>query len=68
VIHHGGAPIKYSPGGKSIAIASAARESRTFNGVDYIMEEAITGDYALVKVLFSAFSHHRRTKPTPPAI
>eukprot|EP00047_Mylnosiga_fluctuans_P002162 m.223410 g.223410 ORF g.223410 m.223410 type:complete len:508 (-) comp10923_c0_seq1:67-1590(-) len=49
VIHLGGAPIKYNPGGKGIAIASQPREARQFNGQDYIMEEAITGDYALVK-------------------
>jgi 3-oxoacid CoA-transferase len=49
VIQTGGAPIKYHPGGKDIAIASQPREARNFNGVDYIMEEAITGDYALVK-------------------
>ncbi|XP_052273538.1 succinyl-CoA:3-ketoacid coenzyme A transferase 1, mitochondrial-like isoform X1 [Dreissena polymorpha] len=48
LIHEGGAPIKYSPDG-GIAIASEMRESREFNGRNYIMEEAITGDFALVK-------------------
>lgn len=28
---------------------SAAREQRDFNGRHYIMEEAITGDFALIK-------------------
>ncbi|XP_077969705.1 succinyl-CoA:3-ketoacid coenzyme A transferase 1, mitochondrial-like [Styela clava] len=48
LIHIGGAPIKYCADG-SIAVASQPRESREFNGKDYVMEEAITGDFALVK-------------------
>jgi len=48
LIHEGGAPIKYNPD-KTIDIASQPRESRNFNGRDYIMEEAITGDFSLVK-------------------
>ena len=39
---------KYAPDG-SIAEPSEPRESRKFNGKEYIMEEAITGDFALVK-------------------
>ncbi len=54
-IHTGGVPIKYGPGGKTIAVASAPREARNFNGVNYIMEEAITGDFALVKVCALCF-------------
>ena len=46
--YSGGSPIRYGPGGK-VAQQSIPRESRNFNGSDYIMEEAITGDYALVK-------------------
>ncbi|CAL8108514.1 unnamed protein product [Orchesella dallaii] len=48
LIHEGGAPIKYTNNGK-VEILSEERESRQFNGRDYIMEEAITGDFALVK-------------------
>ncbi|GAB6032759.1 Succinyl-CoA:3-ketoacid coenzyme A transferase 1, mitochondrial [Chamberlinius hualienensis] len=48
LIHDGGAPIKYGAG-KKVALASEPRESRIFNGVEYILEEAITGDYAIVK-------------------
>ncbi|CAH1777573.1 unnamed protein product [Owenia fusiformis] len=48
LVHEGGAPIKYNSDG-SIAIASEPREHREFNGRHYIMEEAITGDFALVK-------------------
>ncbi|ORX82361.1 succinyl-coa:3-ketoacid CoA transferase [Basidiobolus meristosporus CBS 931.73] len=49
-IQHGGVPIKYSNDGKRTpVIVSQPREAREFNGVNYIMEEAITGDYALVK-------------------
>lgn len=32
-----------------IDIASSPRQVQQFNGIDYIMEEAITGDYALIK-------------------
>lgn len=48
LIQEGGAPIKYNSDG-SINIASEPREVRQFNGRNYIMEEAITGDYALIK-------------------
>merc|ERR1712121_129947 len=48
LVHEGGSPIKYSADG-SVDIQSAPRESRIFNGRDYIMEEAIPGDYALIK-------------------
>ncbi|KAA0166607.1 hypothetical protein FNF27_02173 [Cafeteria roenbergensis] len=49
LIHEGGFPIKFRPGGKEVEIASKPRESRSFGGRDYIMEESITGDFALVK-------------------
>lgn len=49
VIHEGGAPNRYKQGGGEIEIASKARESRQYNGIDYILEEAITGDVALIK-------------------
>ena len=47
-IYLGGSPIRYGSDGK-IVLQSTPRESRNFNGTDYIMEEAITGDFALVK-------------------
>lgn len=48
LVHEGGSPIQY--GGKGeIVKQSSPRESRTFNGNNYIMEEAITGDFALIK-------------------
>ena len=48
LVHEGGSPIKYNKEGK-IEIPSDPREHRIFNGRNYIMEEAITGDFALVK-------------------
>ncbi|XP_041976426.1 succinyl-CoA:3-ketoacid coenzyme A transferase 1, mitochondrial [Aricia agestis] len=48
LIQEGGAPIKYTKDGK-IDIPSSPRQVQQFNGKDYIMEEAITGDFALVK-------------------
>lgn len=57
VIQEGGFPIKYkeaapdAPKGTplEVEISSKPRESRNFNGKDYIMEEGITGDFSLVK-------------------
>ncbi|KAK3809256.1 MAG: succinyl-CoA:3-ketoacid-coenzyme A transferase 1 [Benniella sp.] len=40
--------IKYGPDGQPL-IRSKPREVREFNGRKYIMEEAISGDYSLVK-------------------
>merc|ERR1711899_690867 len=48
LVHEGGSPIKYAQDG-SIIIHSKPREERVYNGRNYIMEEGITGDYALVK-------------------
>ncbi|KAK3566116.1 hypothetical protein QTP86_026015 [Hemibagrus guttatus] len=48
LIQEGGSPIKYNPDG-SIAIASQPREVREFGGRHFVMEKAITGDFALVK-------------------
>ncbi|KAK2504496.1 hypothetical protein MC885_001118 [Smutsia gigantea] len=44
----GGAGIKYSKD-RSIAIASKLRDVREFNGQHFILEEVITGEFALVK-------------------
>jgi len=49
VIQDGGFPIKFKENSKDIEIASKPRESRQFNGRTYLMEESITGDFALVK-------------------
>ncbi|KAI4461888.1 ketoacid-coenzyme a transferase [Holotrichia oblita] len=48
LVHEGGAPIKYGKDGK-VEIPSLQRQAQMFNGKPYIMEEAITGDYALIK-------------------
>ncbi|KAK6056588.1 3-oxoacid CoA-transferase, A subunit [Cooperia oncophora] len=50
LIQEGGAPIKYSKTEKGkVEIASPAKETRAFNGYNYVMEEAIWGDFALIK-------------------
>ncbi|GIX96999.1 succinyl-CoA:3-ketoacid coenzyme A transferase 1, mitochondrial [Caerostris darwini] len=48
LVQEGGAPVKYNSDG-SIALASESKEVRQINGRDYILEEAITGDFALIK-------------------
>jgi len=48
VVDKGGMTVRYNPDG-SIAHKSEPRHRRHFNGVGCIMEEAIRGDYALVK-------------------
>ncbi|XP_065657479.1 succinyl-CoA:3-ketoacid coenzyme A transferase 1, mitochondrial isoform X2 [Hydra vulgaris] len=47
-IHRGGIPIQYNRDG-TVKIASLPKEHRIFNGRNYIMEEAIFGDFALIK-------------------
>jgi 3-oxoacid CoA-transferase subunit A len=44
----GGLPWRYAADG-SVAVASPPKEVRTFDGVDHILEHAITTDYALVR-------------------
>lgn len=48
VIQEGGFPIKFNKDG-TVAIASEPRETRVFDNRVYLMERAITGDYALIK-------------------
>ncbi|XP_071036379.1 succinyl-CoA:3-ketoacid coenzyme A transferase 1, mitochondrial [Parasteatoda tepidariorum] len=48
LVEEGGVPLKYNPDG-SIALASESKEVKEFNGRSYLLEEAITGDFALIK-------------------
>uniref|UniRef100_A0A2K5BUU1 Succinyl-CoA:3-ketoacid-coenzyme A transferase n=1 Tax=Aotus nancymaae TaxID=37293 RepID=A0A2K5BUU1_AOTNA len=48
LVQEGGSPIKHNKDG-SVATASKPREVREFNGQHFILEEVITGDFALVK-------------------
>src|SRR6201996_2502716 len=47
-VSDGGLPLKYAADG-SVAKASPKKETREFHGKLHVMEEAITGDYAIVK-------------------
>lgn len=47
-IADGGLPMRYGPGG-TILKASDRKETRIFDGREYVLELAITGDYAVVK-------------------
>ncbi len=47
-INEGGLPIRYAPDG-TVAKPSEKKESREFDGRTYVLEPAITGDYAIVK-------------------
>ncbi|KAL4460814.1 hypothetical protein ABPG74_016286 [Tetrahymena malaccensis] len=49
LIEQGGFPIKYKQGSHEPEIVSAPKERRNFNGKEYILEETIFGDFALVK-------------------
>ncbi|MDL9980133.1 CoA transferase subunit A [Microbacterium candidum] len=46
-VAEGGLPRRYAPDG-TIAVASPAKDVRSFGGRDYVLEEAITTDFALV--------------------
>jgi 3-oxoacid CoA-transferase subunit A len=48
LVGDGGLPWRYNPDG-STAIASPKKETRTFRGRDYLLEEAIVTDFALVR-------------------
>ena len=47
-VSEGGMPLLYGPGG-AVAKYSEKKEVRSFDGRDYVLERAITGDFALVK-------------------
>src|SRR5512139_291347 len=47
-VSEGGLPLKYAADG-SVAKASPKKETREFGGRTYVLEEAITGDFAIVK-------------------
>lgn len=47
-IHLGGVPIRYNKD-RTVAEYSKMKEERIFDGKPYIMEEAISADYALIK-------------------
>ncbi|MFC0546558.1 CoA transferase subunit A [Kutzneria chonburiensis] len=47
-IADGGLPWRYSSDG-GVAVASPPKETREFGGRDYVLEEAITTDFALVR-------------------
>ncbi|HEY8074819.1 MAG TPA: CoA transferase subunit A, partial [Labilithrix sp.] len=47
-ISDGGLPLRYAPDG-TVAKTSAKKETREFDGRSYVLERAITGDFAIVK-------------------
>jgi 3-oxoacid CoA-transferase subunit A len=48
LVAEGGLPLRHAKDG-SVAISSPPKEVREFDGVEYVMERAITTDYALVR-------------------
>ena len=48
LVADGGLPWRYGPGG-AVAVASPKKETRTFGGREYVLEEAIVCDFALVR-------------------
>lgn len=48
LVHKGGAPIKYDSN-KRAELISQAKESRRFDNREYVLEEAIRGDFAFIK-------------------
>ncbi|GAA4985050.1 CoA transferase subunit A [Yinghuangia aomiensis] len=47
-VAEGGLPWRYAADG-SVAVASPARETRLFGGVEYVLEESVRTDFALVR-------------------
>jgi 3-oxoacid CoA-transferase subunit A len=50
-VSEGGLPLKYAADG-SVANASVKKEERDFDGRRYVLERAITGDFAIVKAWY----------------
>jgi len=50
-VSEGGLPLKYAADG-SVAKASVKKEERDFDGRRYVLERAITGDFAIVKAWY----------------
>ncbi len=48
-VSDGGLPLRYAPGGGSVAKYSEKKETREFGGRLHVLEPAITGDFAIVK-------------------
>ena len=48
-VAQGGLPWKYAAGGGDIAVPSPKKETRTFDGREYVLEAGIVCDYALVR-------------------
>lgn len=49
IVSEGSFPFKYTHGGQGIEVYSPAKDIRVFQGKHYVLEEAITTEYALVK-------------------
>ncbi|XP_065204190.1 succinyl-CoA:3-ketoacid coenzyme A transferase 1, mitochondrial [Planococcus citri] len=49
MVHEGGVPIKYTPETHHIENASQSKPSQIFNGKEFVLERAITGDFAFIK-------------------
>lgn len=49
LVQAGGIPVRLAAGGKEVVEAGRARETRAFAGRDYLLEEAITGDVAILR-------------------
>jgi 3-oxoacid CoA-transferase subunit A len=47
MVADGGLPLRYGPGG-SVALASEPKEIRLYDGIEYVLERAITCDFAIV--------------------
>lgn len=47
----GGFPTKFKKGGEEIELVSKRKNRANFKGKNYILEEAITGDFAFIKAL-----------------
>lgn len=48
-VETGGFPVKFKQGSKEVEEYSKPKEKRVFNGSEFLMEEAIKGDFSLIK-------------------
>lgn len=49
MVHEGGVPVKYNPQNSHIETYSDKKPTHTFGGKEYVLEEAIRGNFAFIK-------------------
>ena len=49
ILQHGGFPIKYKSDGVAVDISADPKETKVFNGKEYLLEPSITTDFSIIR-------------------